>query len=115
MNWAFKFFSLSGFSSENLDAQNSPDLAPQMNKTLEEHIIQENLTPEQLAKISKHYKSKNVSELPEWFKKKIVPREHAGILLYTIIWQEMENGETLGKESFTVDSLFYAKFCYDFI
>lgn len=93
MNWAFKFFSLSGFSSENLDAQNSPDLAPQMNKTLEEHIIQENLTPEQLAKISKHYKSKNVSELPEWFKKKTVPREHAGILLYTIIWQEMENGE----------------------
>lgn len=114
LNWAFKFFSLSGFSSEHLDAQNSSDLAPQINKTLEEHIIQANLTSAQLAKISEHYKSKNVSELPEWFKKTKVPREHAGILLYTIIWQEMEN-ETLGRESFTLDALFNVNSCYDFV
>lgn len=105
VNWAFKFYSLPVFNSKSLDteesnAQNSQDLPSETNKTFEEHlkehIIQANFTSEQLDKIVQHYKSKKVSELPEWFKKTTVPKEHAGILLYTIIWQEMENG-TLGE------------------
>lgn len=104
--WALDFFSdlrhlhkkFRGIG--NSDSQSDHDLITPSNKTVEEHIVQSNLTEEQMDKVRQHYASKNISDVPNWFQKTTVPKEHAGIMFYTVFWQEMINGT--GKKKLLV-------------
>ncbi|XP_022327088.2 uncharacterized protein LOC111126617 [Crassostrea virginica] len=96
--WALDFFSdlrhlhkkFRGIG--NSDSQSDHGLTTPSNKTVEEHIVQSNLTEEQMDIVRQHYASKNISDVPNWFQKTTVPKEHAGIMFYTVFWQEMING-----------------------
>ncbi|XP_061165158.1 uncharacterized protein LOC133174128 [Saccostrea echinata] len=97
-DWIFRLFSISGISakSHQRELKNSQKIQ-KTNQSIEDHIDQANLTSEQVEKYKQYLKSKNISNIPDWFQKTTVPKEHAGILWYTIFWQEMDNGTEIGE------------------
>ncbi|XP_062597144.1 uncharacterized protein LOC134258607 isoform X2 [Saccostrea cucullata] len=110
-DWIFKLFSFSGISAQDHESElKSSQKVEKTNQSLTDHIDQANLTTEQVEKYKQYLKSKNISHIPDWFQKTTVPKEHAGILWYTIFWQEMDNGTEIGEEqNYTVkpDKLAY--------
>jgi hypothetical protein len=97
LNYSFNGPSTKVPSTDHTKPTKSMEMALQPNQSLDHHISLANLTAMQMKKYLDHLKGKNLSAKPDWFKKKVVPKEHAGILWYTIFWHEMENGTTVGE------------------